>query len=182
MEDSLTDSLDTFDKLAAHPSLNNIVFSDDATKSYKFNTKDFVEKRFIDSSKNIVKQYFHRETSNMLAVKFITIPQGTQMDPRKEKIIKEIIHEINMLRRLQESPYIVDFYGFSLIEGNVLIFMELMRMSLKEFYLKMHKDVSFFPEGLIGNSEASSLLAKVHFIPKLQKKSTIVWLGGKLHF
>lgn len=60
-----------------------------------------------------------------------------------------MIREIEINRKLASCQNITKFYGFTLHERELLICMELMTMSLKQFYTYVHQDYNFFPENLL---------------------------------
>ena len=61
-----------------------------------------------------------------------------------------VVREIQNMRLLSESPNIVDFYGLCFLEGQALLCMELMNLSLKDLYEIVHKQKVEFPEKLVG--------------------------------
>src|SRR3569833_2680092 len=73
------------------------------------------------------------------------IPQnrygGTILYGRSQMVVREIQN----MRLLSESPNIVDFYGLCFHEGQALLCMELMSLSLKDLYEIVHnkKKVEF---------------------------------------
>jgi serine/threonine protein kinase len=86
-----------------------------------------------------------------MAVKHLQIPQNRFSDANKQIRFRMLLREIENFQILWESPEIVDFYGFCLHNGQALICMELMDMSLKDFYSLVHtKYGEKFEEKFIG--------------------------------
>lgn len=62
-----------------------------------------------------------------------------------------VVREIKNIQLLWESPNIVDFYGLCIKDGQALICMELMDMSLRDLYLILHNEKKDdLPEKLAG--------------------------------
>jgi serine/threonine protein kinase len=86
-----------------------------------------------------------------MAVKYLRIPHSRNDDQNDEIHFKMIQREIKNFQILSESPHIVDFYGLCIHEGVALICMELMDLSLKGFYVLVHKEEDrLFPEKIVG--------------------------------
>lgn len=85
-----------------------------------------------------------------MATKFLIIPQTKYKDKENEKRLKALMNELENFRRLWECSEIVDCYGYAIHEGYVLLFMELMDMSLKQFYLGVYNKNAIVPEKIVG--------------------------------
>ena len=106
---------------------------------------------FIATARHQVKKYLHKPSKNKLAIKFLQIPQnrygGTILYGRSQMVVREIQN----MRLLSESPNIVDFYGLCFHEGQALLCMELMNLSLRDLYEIVHnKKKVEFPEKFVG--------------------------------
>jgi hypothetical protein len=92
----------------------------------------------LANSKHVVKKFEHIPTHLLMATKYLIIPQTKYKDKENEKRLKALVNELENFQRLWECPEIVDCYGYAIHEGYVLLFMELMDMSLKQFYLGVY--------------------------------------------
>lgn len=66
---------------------------------------------------------------------------------------KNLVREINTIRRAQACPTIVDYYGLNFCEGDVWIYMELMEISLEKLYVVIGADT--FPEDILAQYTVS---------------------------
>ena len=66
---------------------------------------------------------------------------------------KNLVREINTIRRAQACPTIVDYYGLNFCEGDVWIYMELMEISLEKLYGVIGADD--FPEDILAQYAVS---------------------------
>lgn len=86
-----------------------------------------------------------------MAVKYIRIPQTRFNEAQYENKIHRLIAEIKNFRIISDFPNVVDFYGVGFFEGELLICMELMDLSLKDLYLLVHRKMKIrFSEDLVG--------------------------------
>lgn len=111
---------------------NVIKFPND-TKEYEFDINDLQKLATLGhSTRHIVKKFLHKPSNNVVAVKYLPFSSN-------ERILKQRKREINTLKFASSSSYVVDFYGLCLHEGQALIVMEYMEMSLKTLYTELHK-------------------------------------------
>ena len=100
----------------------------------------------------MVKKCIHKPTNTIMAIKYLNIPQSRVQDNDFLIRLKAIRREIDNLYMLRSCPTIVDFYGLCMYEGQALLCMQLMDLSLKELYILIHsgkgKDENF-PEELV---------------------------------
>lgn len=151
-----------YDALTQDEAVNKLQFPNDPT-IYEFNLSDLdlLNNGIIASDKCIVKKYLHRPSKQIMAVKFVHIP-FCYNDPQKEYELQKLIREIKLHQKLNYSKNIVNLYGFCINEGDALICMLLMDMSLKDFYLDVHKNYGYFPESLMGVIVVSVIHAFQH--------------------
>uniref|UniRef100_A0A914E6H1 mitogen-activated protein kinase kinase n=1 Tax=Acrobeloides nanus TaxID=290746 RepID=A0A914E6H1_9BILA len=129
--------------------LNELKFPKDPT-IYKYNTKDFEYVDIIESSRHIVKEFLYKPLKIKMAVKTIRIPHNRYGDNESNEKLTRLKREINNFRQLSHHPNIVDFYGLCFNDGEVMICMELMDMSLYDLYLIVHDNNVVFPEKILG--------------------------------
>ena len=89
----------------------------------------------------VVEKVKHNKTGTVLAVKRIT---ATQNDIETSRLLMDL----NILRS-SECPYIVHFYGAMFREGDVMICMEVMDMSLDKFYKCAKQMNTSIPETIL---------------------------------
>jgi serine/threonine protein kinase len=85
-----------------------------------------------------------------MAVKYLIIPRSQHDDETTQLRFRKLLREIENFRKLWQHPNIVDFYGICVYEGQALICMELMDLSLKHLYINVHKSKENVPEELVG--------------------------------
>jgi serine/threonine protein kinase len=86
-----------------------------------------------------------------MAAKHLCIPHSRFEDEDIKKHFKVVLREIENFQNLRECPEIVDFYGLCIYEGQALLCMELMDLSLRDLYLQVHKNnPQTFPEEILG--------------------------------
>lgn len=95
----------------------------------------------------------HLPSGINLAVKYIRIPQTKFNTSEADRKVEKLIREIKNFRLLSSHQNVVCFYGVCLHEDEILICMELMGLSLLDFYRLAHKSLNEenFPEELIGH-------------------------------
>uniref|UniRef100_A0A914CJJ3 mitogen-activated protein kinase kinase n=1 Tax=Acrobeloides nanus TaxID=290746 RepID=A0A914CJJ3_9BILA len=85
-----------------------------------------------------------------MAVKTIRIPQDRYQDHDNDEKVKKLKKEITNFRTLSIHQNIVDFYGLCFNDGEAMICMELMDLSLYDLYLVVHDKEKKFPEEILG--------------------------------
>uniref|UniRef100_A0A914D028 mitogen-activated protein kinase kinase n=1 Tax=Acrobeloides nanus TaxID=290746 RepID=A0A914D028_9BILA len=131
-----------YEKFLNDPHVNKLIFSDDGPE-YRFNINDFVEMETIATTRHVIKRMKHKPSKKEMAVKFVHIPHNRHStDDENLRKLKFLVREIQIFRELRNEPNIVKFYGFCLHEGQALICMELMDLSLKQLgaYLQESKN------------------------------------------
>lgn len=121
--------------------LDKLIFPETPETVYEFKShlfeKDFEEKEHLGTGKFIVKSFIHKASKRKLAIKFIHVPHG-RYNPNDDRKLIELVREIDNFRKLCRNPNVVNCFGVCLYEGQALICMEQMDMSLKEVYLNIH--------------------------------------------
>ena len=62
-----------------------------------------------------------------------------------------MMQDLNVNRKTKDCPYTVEFYGALFREGEVLICMEVMDVSLFEYYKWAHRISLGMPTDILGN-------------------------------
>lgn len=133
-----------FSKYPELGEVDKIIFPDDPGNVYSFKHNayetDFREIGTLGSGKFMVKSYLYKPANRKMAVKFIRIPHNRyNADENNGRRVVELTREVMTFRKLFKAPNVVNCYGICLYEGQALICMEQMDMSLKEVYLKIHE-------------------------------------------
>uniref|UniRef100_A0A914D1C2 mitogen-activated protein kinase kinase n=1 Tax=Acrobeloides nanus TaxID=290746 RepID=A0A914D1C2_9BILA len=128
-------------------------------KTYEYNPTEFEYVDIIESSRHIVKEFCYKPLNIKMAVKTIRIPQNRYQDDEKNDKLVRLKKELTNFRTLSCHPNIVDFYGLCFNDGEALICMELMDMSLYDLYLVVHDREEKFPEEILGYVAAQVLEA-----------------------
>uniref|UniRef100_A0A914EH45 mitogen-activated protein kinase kinase n=1 Tax=Acrobeloides nanus TaxID=290746 RepID=A0A914EH45_9BILA len=117
-------------------------------KIYTYNPTELESIDIIESSRHIVKEFRYKPLDIRMAVKTIRISQNRYQE-QDEKLIR-LKKELTNFRTLSCHPNIVDFYGLCFNDGEALICMELMDISLYDLYLVVHDREEKFPEKILG--------------------------------
>uniref|UniRef100_A0A914DK45 mitogen-activated protein kinase kinase n=1 Tax=Acrobeloides nanus TaxID=290746 RepID=A0A914DK45_9BILA len=153
------------DFLSANPSFKDIVnvLSFDNSNQRWFDNRTIADQRFdpkklevidtLNSSIHVVKSCRYDRSLNFeFAVKYIPILQdrfGTNDEVNKKKL-DNLLKELKGFKNLINHESIVKFYGLCFDKEQVLVCMELMDFSLREFYTTFHQANKPFPEDLVG--------------------------------
>jgi serine/threonine protein kinase len=135
-------SSEYYEKLLNDPHVNKLIFAD-GEPEYRFNISDLTDLKKIAETRHVVKRMLHKPSNKEMAVKFVHIPHNRRStDEKNLKQLKYLVREIQNFRELRNEPNIVRFYGFCLYEGQALICMELMDLSLKVI-LREHNSLDY---------------------------------------
>lgn len=118
--------------------------------TYYFNLEDLEPREILSANNHVVKKYYDKQAKRFLAAKHFIIPKGRHHDSNTKMRTEKITNEIKVWQKLRFSKNIVNFYGLGFYNGDLLLCMELMDISLKDFYLHIHKKYSHFPLNLLG--------------------------------
>ena len=99
----------------------------------------------------VVEKVKHSKTNTIMAVKRITATQNSTET-------KMLLMDLQTLRR-SDCPYIVDFYGAMFRQGDVMICMEVMDISLDKLYKRVAKTSELMPEDVLWTIAFSVLSA-----------------------
>ena len=99
----------------------------------------------------VVEKVKHSKTNTIMAVKRITATQNSTET-------KMLLMDLQTLRR-SDCPYIVDFYGAMFRQGDVMICMEVMDISLDKLYRRVAKANQLMPEDVLWTIAFSVLSA-----------------------
>uniref|UniRef100_A0A914ENW8 Serine-threonine/tyrosine-protein kinase catalytic domain-containing protein n=1 Tax=Acrobeloides nanus TaxID=290746 RepID=A0A914ENW8_9BILA len=124
--------------------INKIIFPETPDQVYDFKSgqysQDFQEMDTLGSGKFTVKSFLFKPFMRQMAIKFIHIPHNRyNTNDENSRRVVELIREISNFRKLSQAPNIVNCFGVCIYEGQALICMEQMDMSLKEVYLRIHE-------------------------------------------
>lgn len=128
--------------------MNKLIFPG-IERTYEYDSKDFVYKNIIEAGRHMVKEYTYVPLNICMAVKTIRIPYQKYNTEKDEKLTS-LRREIDNFRLLSNHPNIVNFYGLCSNDGEAMICMELMDMSLYDLYLVVHDQNETFPEKILG--------------------------------
>lgn len=87
----------------------------------------------------------------MVAIKEVPIPfEGSQDKDNYEKTVEKILKEVKLQKDLQDHKNVARLYGYNINTKDciLLLCIELMDISLKKFYGKVHQHIGTFPEYL----------------------------------
>ena len=102
----------------------------------------------------------HPTGDTIMAVKRITATQGS-------KETEMLLNELKILQQ-SKSPFIVDFYGAMFRQGDVMICMEIMDISLDKFYMRVARSSQLIPEDVLWTIAFSVLSGLKHLHKELQ--------------
>src|SRR5688572_3889281 len=126
---------------------HNILTFPWASRSYEFNTKDFTCIEVINAAQNTVKAYRFNPLDRLIAVKKVQLPRRHKEDVEHLRLLQK---EMETLREASKSPNVVGFYGFGVTPYlEIWICMELMDLSLDDFYNMVHYANQMFPEEIL---------------------------------
>uniref|UniRef100_A0A914D0G2 mitogen-activated protein kinase kinase n=1 Tax=Acrobeloides nanus TaxID=290746 RepID=A0A914D0G2_9BILA len=112
---------------------------------------DFKEIDIIASSRHLVKRMIHEPSNTKLAVKFVHIPHNRhKSNEENSKKLESFIRVVVDFRELRNVSNIVKLYGLGYYDGQALICMELMDLSLKEISLKFIENKEKLNEAFLG--------------------------------
>jgi serine/threonine protein kinase len=111
----------------------------DIQNEYEFNMSDIIDEHdTLRSSLSAVKKFLHKSTGKAMAVKLLPLPKSSiskykRRTKQDEEKLFGLINEINIIKMLENSPNVVNFYGYGVHQGYLLMCMEVMDMSLNDF-------------------------------------------------
>lgn len=133
--------------------VNKLNFPGDMNE-YVYKSEDFAFRESIESSRHIVEEFEHLPTGKQVAMKTIRITHGRYQEKEKYSKIRKLIKEVKNFQILSNHKNIVDFYGLCINDGEAIICMELMDLSLYDlyniFYGSSDGHSIIFPEHIIG--------------------------------
>ena len=105
----------------------------------------------------VVHKMRHNQTGTDMAVKRIT---ATHDDVETRRLFMDL----DILRK-SNCPFIVQFYGAMFQEGDVMICMEVMDISLDKFYISVKEQNKWIPENILGKI-AFSVISALDYLHK----------------
>lgn len=137
-----------------------LVFPNDI-KEYHFGYEDLRDLGEIGRGRyGRVNKMMHIDTGRLLAVKSLRLLMNKFDDSDDTRLMKQLQNEVRAIQDASACPEVVSFYGLTFNEGDLLICMELMDLSLEKLYKIVH-DVAKekFDENVFGIIAASVLSA-----------------------
>ncbi|KAG1703680.1 Dual specificity mitogen-activated protein kinase kinase 3 [Nymphon striatum] len=104
----------------------------------------------------VVEKVRHHPSNTIMAVKRITLTVDTIET-------KRLVMDLDISMRSSDCEYTVQFYGALFREGDVWICMEVMDMSLDNFYQKVYKLERTIPEDILGKI-AVAVVKALHYL------------------
>ncbi|KHN72789.1 Dual specificity mitogen-activated protein kinase kinase 2 [Toxocara canis] len=134
------------------------------TKEFCFGYEDLIDLGPIgDGAYGRVNKMCHNETGRNMAVKKVRIISGKNDDVEENRSLRRLRQEVEAIRSASDCPQIVRFYGLTFHEGDCLVCMELMDISLKRLYHIVHsRTPGVFDERILGHVAVSILKALSH--------------------
>nr|CDJ81151.1 Serine threonine protein kinase-related domain containing protein [Haemonchus contortus] len=142
---------------------DKLVFPPD-TKEYKFEFKDLEELGSLgNGSFGTVKKMRHTATGTEMAVKRVRIVSSGVDDVASCRSMKRLQQEVDAIKSASNCKQIVQFYGITFHEGDGLVCMELMDISLERLYMAVH-DLGYpaFDENTLGSVAINTIIALNH--------------------
>jgi serine/threonine protein kinase len=141
---------DSYDYISEYPEINKFKFQENED-FHVFDVNEFKEVKTLGYGRFFVKHYEYIPRENFpIAVKIIPIHKPRYNDQKEENRSKQLIREIENLKKVTSHPNIIKFYGICLHNEQAWICMELMDMTLHEFYSKTHQYYNNFSESILG--------------------------------
>jgi len=109
----------------------------------------------------VVEKVKHKSTGTVLAVKRITATVNSTET-------KRLLMDLDISMRTSDCPYTVHFYGAMFREGDVMICMEVMDISLDKFYARAFNKNKSIPEDVLGKVAFAVISALEYLHTELQ--------------
>lgn len=142
---------------------DKLVFPPD-TREYRFEFKDLEELGSLgNGSFGTVKKMRHSSTGTLMAVKRVRIVSSGVDDVASCRSMKRLQQEVDAIKSASNCKQIVQFYGITFHEGDGLVCMELMDISLERLYMAVH-DLGYpaFDENTLGSVAINTIIALNH--------------------
>ncbi|KAH7732353.1 STE/STE7/MEK4 protein kinase [Aphelenchoides avenae] len=114
-----------------------LVFAD--KKEHRFGIEDLKDMGEIGRGRfGRVNKMLHVPTGNCMAVKRVRLITNKFDDSDDTRLMKQLQNEVRTIEDASSCPEVVSFYGLTFHEGDCLICMELMDISLEKLYKTVH--------------------------------------------
>uniref|UniRef100_A0A0N5B0P0 mitogen-activated protein kinase kinase n=1 Tax=Syphacia muris TaxID=451379 RepID=A0A0N5B0P0_9BILA len=135
----------------------------DEKKEYFFEYRDLEDLGPIgEGSYGRVNKVRHIDSGKLMAVKKLRIVSNTD-DRESMQSMNRLKREVEAIRKASQCPEIVRFYGLTVYEGDCIVCMELMDISLRKLYETVHQVMKeSFDERILGHTAVSVLKALSH--------------------
>ncbi|VDO44404.1 unnamed protein product [Onchocerca flexuosa] len=126
-------------------------------KEYCFGYEDLTDLGSIgEGAYGRVHKMRHNETGRYMAVKKVRIISGKNDDGEANRSMKRLRQEVDAIKKASDCPQVVTFYGLTFHEGDCLVCMELMDISLENLYKTIHNHTrGVFDERILGHVAVS---------------------------
>ncbi|VDM58667.1 unnamed protein product [Angiostrongylus costaricensis] len=140
-----------------------LVFPPD-TQEYLFDFNDLEELGSLGhGSFGTVAKMRHIMTRTEMAVKRVRIISSGYDDSANYRSMKRLKLEVDAIKSASNCKEIVQFYGITFHEGDALVCMELMDISLEGLYIAVHQlGYPAFDENTLGSVAISTIIALNH--------------------
>ncbi|VDM76686.1 unnamed protein product [Strongylus vulgaris] len=140
-----------------------LMFPPDTTE-YPFEFKDLEELGPLgNGSFGTVKKMRHILTGTLMAVKRVRIVSSGVDDVASCRSMKRLQQEVDAIKSASNCKQIVQFYGITFHEGDGLVCMELMDISLERLYTTVHSlGYEAFDENTLGSIAINVIIALNH--------------------
>jgi mitogen-activated protein kinase kinase 4 len=131
---------------------NKLVLPIEPNKEYTFSYEDLKNVGEIGKGRfGTVSKMIHTPTSYTMAVKSVRLIFNQYDDKDDERRMQQLLQEIKIIQEASTCEEIVRFFGVTFHEGDCLICMEYLDISLDKFYKIVHEDAKQpFNEDVLG--------------------------------
>uniref|UniRef100_A0AC35F8V6 Protein kinase domain-containing protein n=1 Tax=Panagrolaimus sp. PS1159 TaxID=55785 RepID=A0AC35F8V6_9BILA len=120
-------------------------------EEHKFLADDLIDLGEIGRGRfGVVNKMKHTKSNKIMAVKKVRITTTTFDDNEDRRLIKQLQNEVQTIRDAATCKEVVSFYGVTFKEGDCMICMELMDISLERMYKTVRRMGSKFSEDVLG--------------------------------
>lgn len=139
-----------------------LVFPDEP-KEFCFGYEDLTDLGPIgEGAYGRVNKMRHNETNKLMAVKKVRLISKND-DGEMNRSMRRLRQEVDAIKSASDCPQIVRFFGLTFHEGDCLVCMELMDISLEKLYQVVHtRTPGCFDERILGHVAVSILKALNH--------------------
>uniref|UniRef100_A0A914Y0S9 mitogen-activated protein kinase kinase n=1 Tax=Panagrolaimus superbus TaxID=310955 RepID=A0A914Y0S9_9BILA len=120
-------------------------------EEHRFLADDLIDLGEIGRGRfGVVNKMKHIKSNRIMAVKKVRITTTTFDDNEDRRLIKQLQNEVQTIRDAATCKEVVSFYGVTFKEGDCMICMELMDISLERMYKTVRRMGLKFSEDVLG--------------------------------